>query len=241
MDTTKAAPVGREYAGPSGIGRDSIWLTAEDLVEGKDVSAEIAAVLLYPEVTFEAGRKKTNVIGVKFVGKERILLLNATNRKSLNKMFGNITKLWKGQSITLYVAEVQFGGETVKAVRIRNQRSRAASAAEDFIAGNDEPVAGAGVAGAAPAAVGAELARLTDDQAYYAFAALADRATKSFGGERAFLKEAPKKSGQWYVGDGEITGTPGQSIKIYDGTAERLTVSREDLAQYTAKLEALLA
>jgi len=135
----KPAPVGKEYAGPSGIGRDSIWLTAEDLVEGRDVSAEIASVVLYPEVTFEAGRKKTNCIGIKFVGKERVLLLNATNRKTLNRAFGNITKLWKGQLITLYVADVQFGGETVKAVRIRAQKSRAATAGEALLAEDDEP------------------------------------------------------------------------------------------------------
>ena len=58
----KIAPVGKEYAGPSGIGRESTWLTAEDLVEGRDVTAEIAAVLLYPDVTFQGGRKKAHVL-----------------------------------------------------------------------------------------------------------------------------------------------------------------------------------
>jgi len=136
------APQGKEYGGPSGIGRDSVWLTAEDLVEGRDVEVKIEAVMLYPEVSFMGGRKRLNLIGLKFVGKERILGLNATNRKSLGKQFGNIAKAWKGQSITLYVTETQMAGETVKCVRIRNKGSRSATAAEQFL--HEDPVRGQG-------------------------------------------------------------------------------------------------
>lgn len=135
------APVGKEYAGPSGIGRDSVWLTAEDLVEGTDAKVKIERVILYPEVTFQGGRKRKNMLGLKFVGKERILGLNATNRRVLNKAFGNIAKAWKGQEIVLYVSETQLAGETVKCVRIRDQRSRAATAAEEFLDDAGEPQA----------------------------------------------------------------------------------------------------
>lgn len=131
------APHGKEYAGPSGVGRDSIWLTAEDLIEGQDATVKIERVMFYPEVTFQGGRKRTNMLGLKFVGKQRILGLNATNRKVLNQMFGNITAGWKNKEITLYVGEAQIGGETVKAVRVRNRGSRAASAAEQFLDGGD--------------------------------------------------------------------------------------------------------
>jgi hypothetical protein len=133
------APRSKTYDGPSGIGRDSLWLTSEDLVEGKDAKVEIESVQLYQEVTFEGGRKKLNVLGLKFKGKDRVLLLNATNRKKLNKSFGNITRAWKGQEITLYVTDTQFAGETVKCVRIRDAKSRVASATEDFLSGDDEP------------------------------------------------------------------------------------------------------
>lgn len=134
-------PVGREYTGPSGIGRDSIWLTAEDLIGGKDEQVEIDSVVLYQEVTFQGGRKKNNVLALKFKGKTRVLGLNATNRKILNKAFGNITNGWKGKAITLYVTETTFGGETVKCVRIRDMGSRVATAAESFLADDDEPQA----------------------------------------------------------------------------------------------------
>lgn len=133
-------PVGKEYAGPSGVGRDSTWLTAEDLIEGRDAEVKIEKVVLYPKVKFQGGRVRENMIGLQFEGKQRVLGLNATNRKSLNKMFGNITKAWKGNTITLYVAETQMAGETVKCVRIRNNKSRPATAAETFLEDDhDEP------------------------------------------------------------------------------------------------------
>jgi hypothetical protein len=84
------------------------------------------------------------MLGLKFVGKQRVLGLNATNRKVLNRMFGNIVKTWVGQEIVLYVAETQLAGETVKCVRIRDRGSRAASAAEEFLAGDEEPEAASG-------------------------------------------------------------------------------------------------
>ena len=127
------SPKGKVYEGPSGIGRDSVWLTAEDLIEGRDLKVTIENVILYPEVSFQGGRKRQNLLGLKFAGKERILGLNATNRKALNKQFSNIVKGWKGQEVTLYVSETQMAGETVKCVRIRDRGSRAATAAEDFL------------------------------------------------------------------------------------------------------------
>jgi hypothetical protein len=109
-------------------------------VEGRDVEVQIEAVILYPEVTFQQGRKKENVLGLKFIGKDRVLGLNATNRKTLGKMFTNIAKAWKGQRIVLYVTETQMAGETVKCVRIRNRGSRSATAAEQFL--HEDPVRG---------------------------------------------------------------------------------------------------
>ncbi|MEY2849628.1 MAG: hypothetical protein RI885_2295 [Actinomycetota bacterium] len=132
-------PQGKEYAGPSGVGRDSIWLTAEDLIEGTDVKVRIEQVILYPVVTFMGGRKRVNMLGLKFVGKERILGLNATNRKTLNRAFGNLAKGWKGQEIVLFVADTMMAGETVKCVRIRDQKARAATAAEAFLADDEKP------------------------------------------------------------------------------------------------------
>jgi hypothetical protein len=132
-------PVGKEYVGPSGIARDSQWLTSEDLIEGRDAEATVARVILYPKVTFEAGRTKENMVGLEFVGKQRVLGLNATNRKTMNAMFGNITSQWKGKSITLFVTDTLMKGESVKCVRIRNKGSRVATAAEQFLEDENDP------------------------------------------------------------------------------------------------------
>lgn len=132
-------PKGKAYEGPSGVGRDSVWLTAEDLIEGKDLKVTIEQVILYPEVSFQGGRKRLNLLGLKFAGKERVLGLNATNRKALNRMFGNVVKGWRAQQVTLFVSETQMAGETVKCVRIRDTGSRVATAAEQFLAEDPEP------------------------------------------------------------------------------------------------------
>lgn len=133
-------PKGKPYEGPSGVGRDSVWLTSEDLVEGRDLEVTIENVILYPEVSFQGGRKRNNYLGLKFAGKERILGLNATNRKALNRMFGNVVRAWKGQKVTLYVTQTQMAGETVNCVRIRDRGARAATAAEEFLHDRDKSV-----------------------------------------------------------------------------------------------------
>jgi hypothetical protein len=55
----------------------------------------------------------------------------------------------EGQTITLYVAETQMAGETVKCVRIRNAKARAVTAAEDIL--NDAPDQAEEMQAAAPA------------------------------------------------------------------------------------------
>jgi hypothetical protein len=109
------------YGGPSGIGRDSVWLTAEDLPDEKDITLEIEEVLDRQNVTFEGGRKKPHVLTLKFARFQRELGLNATNRRSLNRLYGKITANWRGKRVTLYVDNnVRFGRETVSGVRIRD-------------------------------------------------------------------------------------------------------------------------
>lgn len=117
-------PEGQVYKGPSGIARDSVWLTAEDLPRDKDVVVEIESVNLRRNVTFQGGRKKPAIISLKFKGKDRELGLNATNRKTLAMLFGSSEcGAWFGKRVALYVdANVRFGNDTVAAVRIRAKR-----------------------------------------------------------------------------------------------------------------------
>jgi len=95
---------GEPYSGPSGgLKKPSDWLASEDLPPGQDVDVTIEDVLKYRDVKFEAGRALPIVGALKFAGKEKQLILNATNRKKLVKTFSSDTKLWRGQKIALYV------------------------------------------------------------------------------------------------------------------------------------------
>ena len=105
-------PVGKPFYGNSGLLRDSIWLSWEDLPEGRDVEVEIEKVMEYENVEFEQGRVKPILGGVHFVGRKRILGLNSTNRKTLAKMFGSSAKGWIGKKIALFVTTTKLKGRT---------------------------------------------------------------------------------------------------------------------------------
>jgi hypothetical protein len=120
---------GKSYRGPSGIARDSMWLSQEDLPMGKDVPVEIEDVRLFDEVTFGQGREVKNVLALKFKGKDRMLALNATNRRSLMTLSGtNMAGEWVGKTIALFVETGvrRPDGTRGPAVRIRAKEVSAA-------------------------------------------------------------------------------------------------------------------
>lgn len=111
-----------EFIGRSAEMRVSPWLAAEDIDGLGDVKVTIAKVRKHANVEFEQGRKKEVAYSLGFEGKQRELLLNSTNRKTITAMFGPEIKDWKGKSITLYIdPNVKLKGQTVKGIRIRNK------------------------------------------------------------------------------------------------------------------------
>jgi hypothetical protein len=117
-------PAGQEYKGPSGIARESNWLTNEDLPHDRDVVVTIEKVVVRKNVKFQGGRTKKVYLSLKFEGKERELGINATNRKVMNALFTSKTAAWKGKTVALYVEQnVRYpDGTTGPAVRIRPKR-----------------------------------------------------------------------------------------------------------------------
>jgi hypothetical protein len=101
--------------------RKSPWLASEDLDGAKkDVLVTIEDVMRHENATFDEGRTEPRVFSLKFAGKEKQMILNATNRKVLARAFGMKTANWRGQTVALYVdPRVRFGGKTVKGLRIR--------------------------------------------------------------------------------------------------------------------------
>lgn len=117
-------PNGEVYKGPCGIGRDSPWLTNEDIPHDRDVTATIEKVVVRRNLAMQGGREKRVALSLAFVGKDRELMLNATNRKVLAALFGANTGEWFGKRVYLYVEQDvrRPDGTRGPAVRIRAKR-----------------------------------------------------------------------------------------------------------------------
>ena len=115
-------PPGRPYEGPSGIARDSVWLTNEDVPHDRDTVLTIERVNRRDNVKFQGGRTKPVVLSLEFKEtKRRELGLNATNRKTLTRLFGSSRCAdWVGKRIALFVQpDVSSPQGLVPAIRIR--------------------------------------------------------------------------------------------------------------------------
>ena len=113
----------------SAMRADTPWLASEDLMDTGDVVVEIGGVFHNEDAEFEDGRKE-DVFSLSFKGKKKQLVLNATNRKTLVKMFGSKVVKWIGRAITLYVKpDVKAFGETRPGLRIRPTPAKASAPA----------------------------------------------------------------------------------------------------------------
>lgn len=110
-----------EFTGKPSEMRDSQWLASEDLEDrGGKVTVTIAMCRKHTDVEFEAGRKVPTAYTLSFEGKEKEMILNATNRKKLVDLFGRSVADWKGKKIELYVqSDIRLMGKLVNGIRIR--------------------------------------------------------------------------------------------------------------------------
>lgn len=118
-------PEGDIYKGPSGIARESNWLTNEDIPHDRDSVVTIETVIIRRNVQMQGGRPKNIALSLKFVGKSRELMLNATNRKTLAALFeSNQCEAWFGKRVALFVEQDvrRPDGTRGPAVRIRAKR-----------------------------------------------------------------------------------------------------------------------
>ena len=93
------------------------------------------------ELEEDDGRSK-RLIELTFVGKEKTLLLNVTNKDAIAYAYGDETDGWIGKPIILYPHLVKFQGRQVEAIRVRVQLERVGAA--------PEPLDGRGGTGPAP-------------------------------------------------------------------------------------------
>ena len=104
---------------------ESSWLKAEHLPAGKEIPVTISET----EVT-ELDNKKKLVL--KFVGKEKGLVLNKTNAMTIEHVYGPESMSWIGKNILLFTTKVDYAGQMVDAIRVRVQLQ---SAQDDEIPG----------------------------------------------------------------------------------------------------------
>jgi hypothetical protein len=98
------------------------YLSFADL-RGRDVTVTIESVSRQEMVEREKGSKKTRKIKravVEFVGKDKGMVLKATNAGTIVDLYGTDTDNWIGKQITLFPTTCNaFGNPNTECVRIR--------------------------------------------------------------------------------------------------------------------------
>ena len=116
-----------EYTGSVSDMSNSEYLASSDIEGLGDVQVEIEKILRLTNVKIDGVKTEAEKFALKFKGKDKKMILNATNRKTLSKMFSAKVTEWKGQKVKLYVehgVRNPKGGEKVSGLRIKLETKR---------------------------------------------------------------------------------------------------------------------
>lgn len=94
------------------------YIGAYWLPEGEDVTVTIDYVVR--EIITGTGGKKEECTVAHLKG-VKPFILNATNSKTIAKLYGPYIEDWAGKRITLYASTTRMAGDTVECLRIRPQ------------------------------------------------------------------------------------------------------------------------
>jgi hypothetical protein len=92
------------------------YIGAYALQPGEDLTVTIRTVI-QQEVNGAGGRKQECIVAV--LEGQKPLILNATNSKSIAKLYGPYIEDWAGKQITLYASTTALAGEVVECLRVR--------------------------------------------------------------------------------------------------------------------------
>ncbi len=96
---------------------DNRYVAAFDLA-GKEVTLAIKEVKSETVESQKGGNKRKVIIY--FEGAKKPFLANATNCKTIAKLYGTDADRWAGKSITLYpTTTAAFGDDNVECIRVR--------------------------------------------------------------------------------------------------------------------------
>lgn len=95
------------------------YLGAYSLMDGEKPTELVVTIksVGVEAVTGADGKKEDNMVAQMVNNKP--MVINATNAKVLEKLYGPYVEDWAGKRITLYVAKIRAFGESVDALRIR--------------------------------------------------------------------------------------------------------------------------
>lgn len=94
----------REYIGAWDLGDKDVIVT---IVKAQGV-----------ELKMQGGIKNKKPV-IWFDGKEKGMVLNKTNSKTIAALYGNDTANWIGKPISIYATRTTFGSEEVDCIRVR--------------------------------------------------------------------------------------------------------------------------
>lgn len=97
------------------------YIGAYALPNGEDLTVTIKSVAR--EIVTTVGGKKEECTVVQLQG-NKPFIINATNSKSIHKLYGPYIEDWAGKRITLYASTTKFAGELVECLRIRPDVAR---------------------------------------------------------------------------------------------------------------------
>lgn len=95
---------------------DPRYIGAYALPNGNDLVVTIEMVRS-EEITMMGGKKEVH--SIMYLKGQKPMILNATNSKSIHKLYGPYIEDWAGKQITLYGSTAKLGGEMVECLRIR--------------------------------------------------------------------------------------------------------------------------
>ena len=101
------------------------FLGSSNYIKTADLQGQSVTVTIREAVEEKVGQGADvkDKLVLYFDNKDKGLVLNATNIKSINKAYGTNTDMWPRRQIELYPSETLFGGETVDCTRVRIPRT----------------------------------------------------------------------------------------------------------------------
>lgn len=95
---------------------DPRYIGVYALPNGNDLIVTIEGVRS-EEITMMGGKKEVH--SIMYIKGQKPMILNATNSKSIHKLYGPYIEEWAGKQITLYASTAKLSGEMVECLRIR--------------------------------------------------------------------------------------------------------------------------